>query len=66
MTTVAVARRSPLNRAARIVAFAIGAVVAPLGQLTRVLDIRVENGLIVEIFVAGDVERLAGVEVSMV
>jgi RNA polymerase sigma-70 factor (ECF subfamily) len=45
---------------------AIGAVVAPLGQLTRVLDIRVENGLIVEIFVAGDVERLAGVEVSMV
>ena len=45
---------------------AIGAVVAPLGQLARVLDIRIENGLIVEIFVAGDPERLAGVEVSMV
>lgn len=45
---------------------AIGAVVAPLGQLARVLDIRVENGLIVEIFVAGDPERLEGVEVRVV
>jgi len=45
---------------------AIGAVVAPLGHLTRVLDIRIENGLIVEIFVAGNPERLTGVEVSMV
>lgn len=45
---------------------AIGAVVAPLGQLTRVLDIRVENGRIVEIFVAGDPDRLDAVEVAMV
>lgn len=45
---------------------AIGAVVAPLGQLTRVLDFRVENGRIVEIFVAGDPDRLDAVEVAMV
>lgn len=45
---------------------AIGAVVAPMGRMTRVLDIRVENGLIVEIFVAGDPERLDGVEVALV
>ncbi|PHY17354.1 sigma-70 family RNA polymerase sigma factor [Caulobacter sp. BP25] len=45
---------------------AIGAVVAPLGQMNRVLDIRVENGRIVEIFVAGDPERLERVEVSLV
>lgn len=45
---------------------AIGAVVAPLGQLTRVLDFRVENGRIVEIFVAGDPARLDAVEVAMV
>lgn len=45
---------------------AIGAVVAPLGQLTRVLDIRVENGRIVEIFVAGDPDRLDAVEVAIV
>lgn len=44
---------------------AVGAVVAPLGQLTRVLDIRVEHGRIVEIFVAGDPERLGGVKVSV-
>lgn len=45
---------------------AIGAVVAPLGRLTRVLDFRVENGRIVEIFVAGDPDRLDAVEVAMV
>lgn len=45
---------------------AIGAVVAPLGQLTRVLDFRVENGRIVEIFVAGDPARLDAVAVAMV
>jgi RNA polymerase sigma factor (sigma-70 family) len=45
---------------------AIGAVVAPLGRMTRVLDIRVENGRIVEIFVAGDPERLDAVEVAVV
>ncbi|ADG09350.1 RNA polymerase subunit sigma-70 [Caulobacter segnis] len=45
---------------------AIGAVVAPRGQLARVLDIRVENGRIVEIFVAGDPERLETVEVALV
>lgn len=45
---------------------AIGAVVAPLGELTRVLDFRVENGRIVEIFVAGDPARLDAVEVAMV
>jgi RNA polymerase sigma-70 factor (ECF subfamily) len=45
---------------------AIGAVVAPLGRMTRVLDIRVENGRIVEIFVAGDPERLDAVEVALV
>lgn len=45
---------------------AVGAVVAPLGQLIRVLDIRVEDGRIVEIFVAGDPERLADAEVSLV
>ena len=45
---------------------AIGAVVAPLGRMTRVLDFRVENGRIVEIFVAGDPERLDGVEVALV
>jgi RNA polymerase sigma-70 factor (ECF subfamily) len=45
---------------------AIGAVVAPLGRLTRVLDFRVEDGRIVEIFVAGDPDRLGAVEVAMV
>lgn len=45
---------------------AIGAVVAPLGRLTRVLDFRMENGRIVEIFVAGDPDRLGAVEVAMV
>ena len=45
---------------------AIGAVVAPLGRMTRVLDFRVENGRIVEIFVAGDPERLDVVEVAVV
>lgn len=45
---------------------AIGAVVAPLGRMTRVLDFRVENGRIVEIFVAGDPERLNAVEVAAV
>ncbi|WP_299017705.1 sigma-70 family RNA polymerase sigma factor [uncultured Caulobacter sp.] len=45
---------------------AIGAVVAPLGRMTRVLDFRVENGRIVEIFVAGDPERLDVVEVALV
>jgi len=45
---------------------AIGAVVAPLGQLTRVLDFRVEDGRIVEIFVAGDPERLDAVDVRVV
>ncbi|PIB90785.1 sigma-70 family RNA polymerase sigma factor [Caulobacter sp. FWC2] len=44
----------------------IGAVVAPLGRLTRVLDFRVENGRIVEIFVAGDPDRLGAVELAMV
>lgn len=43
---------------------AIGAVVAPLGKLYVVLDIRVENGKVVEIFAAGDPDRLASVEVS--
>lgn len=45
---------------------AIGAVVAPLGQMNRVLDFKVENGRIVEIFVAGDPERLGTVEVALV
>lgn len=45
---------------------AIGAVVAPLGKLYVVLDIRVENGKVVEIFAAGDPERLASVEVAAV
>lgn len=45
---------------------AIGAVVAPLGKLYVVLDIRIENGKVVEIFAAGDPERLAAVEVSVV
>ncbi|UAL11463.1 sigma-70 family RNA polymerase sigma factor [Caulobacter segnis] len=45
---------------------AIGAVVAPLGKLYVVLDIKVENGKVVEIFAAGDPERLAAAEVSVV
>lgn len=45
---------------------AIGAVVAPLGKLYVVLDIKVENGKVVEIFAAGDPERLAAVEVAVV
>ncbi|MBO9543244.1 sigma-70 family RNA polymerase sigma factor [Caulobacter sp.] len=43
---------------------AIGAVVAPLGKLYVVLDIRVESGKVVEIFASGDPDRLASVEVS--
>lgn len=45
---------------------AIGAVVAPNGKLYAVLDIRIENGKVVEIFAAGDPERLAAAEVSVV
>lgn len=45
---------------------AIGAVVAPLGKLYVVLDIRIENGKVVEIFAAGDPERLGAVEVVAV
>jgi RNA polymerase sigma factor (sigma-70 family) len=45
---------------------AIGAVVAPAGKLRLVLDIRVENGKVVEIFAAGDPERLATVDVAVV
>jgi RNA polymerase sigma factor (sigma-70 family) len=42
---------------------AVGAVVAPQGRLLLVLDVRIENDRIVEIFVAGDPARLAAVEV---
>ncbi len=43
----------------------IGAVVAPRGKLYAMLDIRIENGRVVEITVTGDPERLAAVEVSV-
>lgn len=43
---------------------AIGAVVAPLGKLYVVLDIKVVDGKVVEIFASGDPDRLASVEVS--
>jgi len=45
---------------------AIGAVVAPMGKLALVLDIRVENGRVVDIFAAGAPERLAAAEVAVV
>lgn len=45
---------------------AIGAVVAPLGKLMLVLDIRIENGKVVEITAVGDPERLAMVELAAV
>lgn len=44
----------------------IGAVVAPLGKLYAVLEIRIVDGKVAEIFVTGDPERLASVEVSAV
>jgi len=43
---------------------AIGAVVAPMGKLYAVLDIRIVDGKVAEITVTGDPQRLAGVEVS--
>jgi RNA polymerase sigma factor (sigma-70 family) len=43
----------------------IGAVVAPRGKLYAMLDIRIENGKVVEITVTGDPERLAALEVSV-
>ena len=45
---------------------AIGAVVAPMGKLMLVLDIRIENGKVVEITAVGDPERLAGVDLAAV
>ena len=45
---------------------AIGAVVAPLGKLHLVLDIRVENGKVVEITAVGDPRRLETAEVAAV
>lgn len=45
---------------------AIGAVVAPMGKLMLVLDIRIENGKVVEITAVGDPERLAMMELAAV
>ncbi|HWU13321.1 MAG TPA: RNA polymerase subunit sigma-70, partial [Caulobacter sp.] len=45
---------------------AIGAVVAPLGKLHLVLDIRVENGKVVEITAVGDPRRLETAKVAAV
>lgn len=45
---------------------AIGAVVAPLGKLYLLLDIKVANGKVVEITAVGDPERLGAVEVAVV
>ncbi len=45
---------------------AIGAVVAPLGKLYLLLDIRIEGGRIVEIAAVGDPARLASVELAAV
>lgn len=42
----------------------IGAVVAPLGKLYAVLEIRIVDGKVAEISVTGDPARLAGVEVT--
>jgi RNA polymerase sigma-70 factor (ECF subfamily) len=57
-----------LAKAARtaLVDGAIGAVVAPLGKLYVVLDIKVENGKVVEIAAVGDPDRLASVDVAVV
>lgn len=43
----------------------IGAVVAPLGKLYAVLDIRIENGKIAEITVTGDPEQLARTQIVL-
>ncbi|KQV54826.1 MULTISPECIES: sigma-70 family RNA polymerase sigma factor [unclassified Caulobacter] len=43
----------------------IGAVVAPRGKLYLVLDIKVENGKVVEITAVGDPERLATLELGV-
>ena len=45
---------------------AIGAVVAPLGKLFLALEVRVENGKVIEIAVTGDPERLAGMELRAI
>jgi RNA polymerase sigma factor (sigma-70 family) len=44
----------------------IGAVVAPRGKLFLSLDLRIEDGQIVEITVVGDPERLAGMELAAI
>jgi RNA polymerase sigma-70 factor (ECF subfamily) len=44
----------------------IGAVVAPLGKLYVVLDIKIANGKVVEITAVGDPDRLAAAEVAVV
>lgn len=57
-----------LAQAARtaLVDGAIGAVVAPLGKLYLLLDIRIENGRVVEITAVGDPRRLETAEVAAV
>ena len=45
---------------------AIGAVVAPRGKLFLALEIKVQDGKVVEIAVTGDPERLAGMELAAV
>lgn len=45
---------------------AVGAVVAPMGKLMLVLDVKVEAGKVVEISVIGDPTRLAAVELGVV
>jgi len=57
-----------LAQAARtaLVDGAIGAVVAPLGKLYLLLDIRIENGKVVEITAVGDPRRLETAEVAAV
>lgn len=57
-----------LAQAARtaLVDGAIGAVVAPLGRLYLLLDIRIENGKVVEITAVGDPRRLETAEVAAV
>ena len=57
-----------LAQAARtaLVDGAIGAVVAPLGKLYLLLDIRIENGKVVEIIAVGDPRRLETAEVAAV